>query len=275
MSFLKWIGSNHPKHALMLTSPHSGERIPAEASWMKVPDSKTLATDVDRYVDELYRPVCEKLSIPMLATEIHRYIIDLNRWPEDIDASAVEGATAKIENFVGGFHWSKTSGGAILIEKPIARELHDRLTKLYYEPFHLEVAKKQAEFASKYPKGATIYHFDCHSMPSKGTGLHRDSGEKRADVVISDLKGKSAGAAFKDLTIEAFKREGFNVSYNWPYYGGRITERYGHPEQRRETIQIELNRSLYLDESTRNKKASFEELRTRLQSVFSRILTSL
>lgn len=274
MNFLRWIGSNHPKHAMLLTSPHSGELIPAEAFWMKSVDPGALATDVDRYVDELYRPTCEALLVPMLATSIHRYVVDLNRWPADVDAASVEGATARVEQFVGGFHWSKTSAGVRLISKPISRDLHDNLTRLYYEPFHAAIAEKCDEFRQRYPS-QTLYHFDCHSMPSKGTGSHRDSGEERADVVISDLKGKSAGARFKDLTINAFENEGFRVAYNWPYYGGRITERYGNPARGHETIQIELNRRLYLDETTRNKKASFEELRTRLQKVFTRILAGL
>lgn len=274
MSFLKWIGSNHPKHALFLTSPHSGERIPDEATWLKPIEPSVLSIDVDRYVDELYRPLCETLSVPLLATDIHRYVVDLNRWPDDIDASSVEGASHEVKHFVGGFHWSKTSRGDVLIAKPISRVIHDELVHRYYEPFHDQISKKCSELRKRDP-AQTLYHFDCHSMPSKGTGSHRDSGEERAEVVISDLKGKSASARFKDITLAAFEAEQFRVSYNWPYYGGRITERYGNPSQRHETIQIELNRNLYLDETTRNKKASFEELRTRLQKVFTRILNAL
>jgi len=88
-------------------------------------------------------------------------------------------------------------------------------------------------------------------MPSKGTSKHKDNGEQRAEVVISDQHGKTCSEKLKDLVIKAYEEAGFEVAYNWPYIGGRIVGSYGHPENNVESIQVELNRSLYMDESTK------------------------
>src|SRR4051812_3524776 len=118
---------------LMITSPHSGEKVPVEATWLKDIDPLVLLADVDRFVDELYRPICNAQKIPMVAMEIHRYVIDLNRLPSDIDATCVQGASAeKNTAFVSGFHWAKTTLGDVLLSEPIPRDLHEKLTELYY-----------------------------------------------------------------------------------------------------------------------------------------------
>ena len=112
-------------------------------------------------------------------------------------------------------------------------------------------------------------------MPSQGTGLHLDRGEKRADIVISDFKGKSASPEFKDLVIQGFEEQGFSVSYNWPYFGGRITQRYGKPQDGHHTIQIELNRALYLNESNYELLRHVDEFRGRLSKVMEKIVFGL
>ena len=72
--------------------PHSGERVPDECTWLQNIDERVLMCDVDRYVDRLYETTLGKLGIPFVKTEWHRYAADLNRIPEDIDASSVTGA---------------------------------------------------------------------------------------------------------------------------------------------------------------------------------------
>ena len=84
-----------------------------------------------------------------------------------------------------------------------------------------------------------------------GTRMHRDPGERRADIVVSDCLGKSCDPHFRDLVIAAYTISGFKVGYNWPYMGGRVTEQYGHPSKGQHAIQVELNRALYMDEKTK------------------------
>ena len=137
--------------------------------------------------------------------------------------------------------------------QPMSQEMHQKFIDLIFKPFHGDVKKQFAVFKEQGAK--QVYHVDLHSMPSKGTTQHRDPGQTRASIVISDCEQKSCSTQFRDLVIDAYRAEGFDVAYNWPYMGGRVTETYGHPELGQHSIQIELNRALYMDESTKREKA--------------------
>ena len=60
-------------------------------------------------------------------------------------------------------------------------------------------------------------------MPSVGTSFHKDPGEKRADIVVSDAHGKSVPKEYCDLVVSSYQSAGFQVKVNWPYVGGGIT----------------------------------------------------
>ena len=234
----------------LVTIPHSGEKVPPQAPWLQNLPEEILMCDVDRYVDRLYEPTLQKLKIPFTKTEWHRYAGDLNRLPEDVDASSVIGHKNPAGLHSRGFLWTITTTELPLMKAPIPASRHQELVQLISEPFHASVEKLYANF-----KGSSkIYHLDAHSMPSVGTRQHRDPGERRADIVVSDNKGQSCGPEFRDLVIAAYCTAGFKVAYNWPYFGGRVTEHYGKPAQGREALQVEMNRSLYMDEVTKQFK---------------------
>ena len=252
---------------LMATLPHSGEMIPPEAQWLMGLDEVTLMGDVDRYVDRLYEASLQSLGIPYVKTQWHRYAADLNRLPSDIDAEAVEGNANAPGTFPRGFHWVYNTHGEKILKQPLPQPTHQALVDRVYSPFHQEV---QTLAQSLLLKG-DVYHLDLHSMPSVGTAQHRDPGEHRKDVVISDSKGKSCAAPFKDWVIESFQHEGFSVAYNWPYFGGRLTEQYGQPQQRHHVVQVELNRALYMNEATKQINADWKIIEARLFRVVRRI----
>lgn len=234
---------------LFVSIPHSGEQIPPEVTWLQGLPETLLMYDVDRYVDRLYDSNLSRLGIPFVKTEWHRYVVDLNRWTDDVDADSVEGHPNPSGRFPRGLHWSITTAGEKLMPKPMPRALHEKLVQAYFRPFHDAV---KAQYAAWHARGfATVYHIDAHSMPSVGTREHRDPGERRKDIVVSDCQGRSCSKRFLDLVTQSYRDAGFEVGYNWPYFGGRVTETYGHPDKGAEAIQVELNRSLYMDETTK------------------------
>jgi N-formylglutamate amidohydrolase len=238
-----------PKPSLLVTIPHSGEKVPAQATWLQSLPEEILMCDVDRYVDFLYEPALQKLHLPYAKTEWHRYAGDLNRIPEDVDAGSVRGNTNPAGMHRRGFLWAITTYNHQLMPGPIDSKTLQELVQLIYEPFHASVRK----LYENYEKDGRqkIFHIDAHSMPSVGTKEHKDPGERRADIVVSDCLGKSCDPHFRDLVIAAYVTAGFKVAYNWPYVGGRVTERYGEPSKNHHAIQVELNRSLYMDEVTK------------------------
>ena len=237
---------------LIVTIPHSGEKVPPQTPWLKALPEEILMCDVDRYVDFLYEPSLQRLYVPYVKTEWHRYAADLNRIPEDVDASSVLGNATPAGTHARGFHWVITTYKQQVMPQPMSVESHKELVELIYNPFHEGIRKLYSDLHAKGFK--KTFHIDAHSMPSVGTSEHRDPGELRADIVVSDSKGKSCDPRFKDLVIAAYVTAGFKVGYNWPYFGGRVTEQYGVPARDQHTLQVEMNRALYMDEKTKKLK---------------------
>lgn len=256
--------------AFFATIPHSGEKIPNFCTWLQGLDEKILMCDVDRFVDRLYEPSLNALKIPFVKTEWHRYAADLNRVPEDIDQSSVTGAKLAAGAHARGFHWVMTTTELILMPQPMPLETHQKLVELVYEPFHQSVRNLYEAFKSQGAK--QVFHLDLHSMPSLGTRQHRDPGELRADIVVSDCLGKSSHPDFVDLVITSYARAGFKVGYNWPYMGGRVSEQYGQPQKGQHTVQVELSRSLYMNEDTKHLRSDLlSSIQGRLNTALTRI----
>lgn len=232
-----------------ITIPHSGEIVPPEATWLQGLPEKVVMCDVDRYVDQLYLPTLQTLNITHVIADFHRYVVDLNRLAEDVDASSVEGHKNPPGTIATGLIWVKTTTGIPLLPRPISQRLYQQLVEQYFLPFHNKIEGIYARFQAA---GAQrIFHLDAHSMPSMGTDFHRDPGQRRAEIVVSDMEGKSCAGDFKDLVIASYREAGFDVAYNWPYVGGRLTQTYGRPKVGHHSIQVELRRDLYMNEESK------------------------
>lgn len=277
--FKDWIQSvGNCAKPLIITIPHSGETIPPEAPWLTTLPETLLMFDVDRFVDQLYFPALSGLELPWISTKWHRYACDLNRLETDVDAGSVIGSTNKKGQFPRGLIWSMTTTGERLMPQPIDQATFHSLLERCFFPFHEAVQALAEKVVPATARHGTrsLFHLDLHSMPSLGTREHRDPGESRADLVISNQDGKSSSREFFEIVIQAARYEGFQISENWPYKGGRITEAYGRPHDGWQTVQIELNRKLYMDEVTKKKVPGlFEETQTRLGRVLDDIVNRL
>jgi N-formylglutamate deformylase len=221
----------------------------------------------------LYAPAISRLKLPHVIAEWHRYVIDLNRLPEDVDAESVRGHANPPGSFTTGLLWVKTTTGVRLMREPIAKELHRQLLEKYFFPFHARIEENYARFRQAGAK--QIFHIDCHSMPSWGTGAHRDPGQHRAEIVISDFNGKSCRPDFKELVVEAYDKAGFQTALNWPYVGGRLTQQYGKPARNQHAIQVELRRDLYMDEKSKKLVPQAEEVKQRLLKALTHVVQNL
>ena len=232
---------------LLVSIPHSGEKIVNETYWLRDLDEVTLMYDVDRFIDQIYQPALDRHQIPKVIAQYHRYVVDCNRWPSDVDCDSVEGSKNPSGSHSTGLHWRNTTAGFILIKKPISTDLHENILKKYYEGFFHEIDS----IYKKWSQRENIYHLDIHSMPSYGTKAHRDPGEDRADIVIGNELGKTATEEWTEQVRAAYRNQGFTVRLNHPYRGGTIVEKYGHPSRGRQALMIELNRKLYMNEKTK------------------------
>ncbi len=251
------------KERFFLTSPHSGEKVPDDVYWLKDLPEHILMFDVDRFVDQLYQSTAQELKVPFIKSQWHRYFSDANRLPDDVDQGSVVGSKHAKGKFLTGLIWQKTSQDHVLLKDPISAQLYEVLIQKYYKEFHYLVQAKYSTYFSINQN--PVYQLDLHSMPSVGTSIHRDPGEKRAEIVISDQNGKSASKAYVDLVKKAYEDSGFKIAYNWPYIGGRVTETYGLPSKNQHCVQVELRRDLYMNEVTKQKNENeFLNLKIRL-----------
>ena len=257
-----------------VTIPHSGEQVPEEVTWLKGLSEPHLMRDVDRYVDRLYAPGIQQHNVFSIQTPWHRYVVDLNRLPGDIDEDSVIGAPHESGAFTTGLHWVNTTQGEPLITTPMSMELHQQLVDKYHRPFHAQVETHYSQCFAKTP-GTKMYQLDAHSMPSWGTEAHRDPGQQRPQIVVSDFHGASCEPQYKDLVIAAYEAAGFQVAYNFPYVGGRVTQLYGKPDQNQHCIQVEMRRDLYMNEDTKALEASSKGVSEKVSKALGLIIEGI
>lgn len=262
------------KKPILVSIPHNGEQVVEECPWLKELDEVTLMYDVDRFVADMYQSALDQHKIPTVITPYHRYVVDCNRWPTDVDCDSLEGSDNPSGSHPTGLHWRKTTAGYVLFKNPLSRKLHEDILKKYYEGFFRNI---DSLYESLNKTGTeNIYHLDIHSMPSRGTDAHRDPGEYRADIVIGNEKEQTASAEWTNQVMTAYQNQGFEVSLNYPYTGGTIVEKYGNPKEGRQALMIELNRKLYMNENSKQivpEKA--EPVKQRLNKVIFEIYNQL
>jgi N-formylglutamate deformylase len=114
------------------------------------------------------------------------------------------------------------------------------------------------------------WHLNLHSMPSNAyERLGLSSNKVLADVVLGDLQGTACRPEFTALVAEAFKQQGYTVAINDPYAGMDLLREHGHPARHQQSLQIELNRALYLNEQTREPLPQFPQVKADLSHVLA------
>ena len=103
---------------------------------------------------------------------------------------------------------------------------------------------------------------DAHSMPSQATRLSAQG--RRIDFVLGDRHGRSCDNRLTDWLEGELTQRGWQVARNKPYAGGYITDRYGRPAKGTHTVQIEINRAIYMDETNYTKHTGFARLQNEL-----------
>jgi N-formylglutamate deformylase len=246
---------------LVFDSPHSWPEWPAHATDPLVP-RKVLQSSWDAYVDELWGQALEG-GVPLLAARFHRACIDANRGRDDIDAQMLQGAwptlllpTRKSAVGMGLIRRDALPGVPMYAGKLPVVEVRERIAR-YYDPYHAELARL---IGAAHQRFGFACHIDCHSMKSVGNAMNDDPGRARPDIVVSDLDGRASAREFTAHVATGLAELGLRVQVNDPYKGAELIRRHGRPAQGRHSVQIEINRALYMDEKTFEKTAGFERL---------------
>ena len=252
---------------LVFDSPHSGNTEAVEFG--SALPTEVLRRAEDSYVDELFADVAG-YGATLIAAAFPRAFIDVNRAPDDIDPDLLDGAwpeplrpTVRSERGIGLIR-RLVGPGDIIYQRPLS--VADVLARLddHYRPYHAHLERTLTGHRRRYGR---VFHVNCHSMKSVGNATTPDGPTERVDIVIGDLNGRSCRSDFTRFVAGAFSSRGYSVALNDPYAGAFILERYGDPEGGTHSLQVEINRALYMDEETRRRHDGFERLRADLGAI--------
>ncbi|HXN15706.1 MAG TPA: N-formylglutamate amidohydrolase [Usitatibacter sp.] len=257
---------------LVLDSPHSGTDYPDDFRPAVAPEMLRQAED--SYVEELFA-AAPHLGATLIAARFARSYIDPNRSLLDIDVSLLEStwpgpafASRKTELGIGLIWRVLDSGDAIYARKLSIDEVKQRIVR-YHQPY--QRALKRALDAAHEHFGA-VWHINCHSMPAVGGRVAEDGpGRPRADFVLGDRDGSTCEAAFTALVAGALREMGYEVKINDPYKGVELIRVFSDPAAGRHSLQIEVNRRLYMNERTREKSAGFALLKNHLDRLLKTV----
>jgi N-formylglutamate amidohydrolase len=259
-------GPREPELPLVLDSPHSGNRFPADFD--AVVSEAELREAEDSYVDELWEAAVS-LGAPLLVAQFPRTYVDPNRHAGDIDPDLVDGAwqgdiVASGKAKIGkSLIWRTLEDGRPIYARKLSPEEVRRRIEGFHAPYH-EALRGLLDTAHQ--RFGAVWHLNCHSMRAVA-GKQSDDGEgrRRADIVLGDRDGTTCDPEFTQFVRVTLAGMGYEVKVNDPYKGVELVRAYSDPRAKRHSLQVELNKRLYMDEATLAKNADFDGLRSNLR----------
>jgi N-formylglutamate amidohydrolase len=252
---------------LVLDSPHSGTAYPDDFDHL--PPRDVVRQAEDTHVEALYA-AAPSIGATLIEALFPRAYIDPNRHRSDIDPQLLADAwsepiTPSRKTELGiGLVWRLAHGGVPMYARKLsAAEVRRRITD-FYEPYHACVS---AALDRRHAAFGAVWHINCHSMPAVGDVMSEDPGRARADFVLGDRDGSTCAPEFTAFVARTLTGLGYDVAINDPYKGVELVRMHGRPAQRRHSLQIEINRRLYMDESTLSRHSGFATLQSNLQSL--------
>src|SRR5581483_11967562 len=256
---------------VLFNSPHSGSVYPRDFLATTRLDLAALRRSEDSFVDELAMGVV-KCGFPLMRAHFPRCFVDVNREPYELDPRMFDGRLPSFANTRS----MRVAGGLGTVARVVgdAQEIYhqripidDALRRIegLYKPYHRALRRLLTRVHRDFGTAVLV---DCHSMPSMA-GTKDD--RPRADIVLGDRYGTSCVGIVADVVDETFRALGYAVSRNKPYAGGFITEHYGNPAAGLHSIQIEINRALYMDEKRYERSATFGRLAADIMTLAERL----
>jgi len=209
-----------------------------------------------------------------------RSYLDANRDTTEVDVTMLDGpwpapvatdpAVQSKVRLGKGLIWRCTDDGVALYDRKLGvAEVQARITRCW-QPYHGAV--KQAIDAAHARHGYNI-HVNCHSMPAVAASHATDfPGLVHADFVVGNRDATTSSEALARLVCDHLRALGYRVEYNHPYKGVELVRRYGRPAEHRHSLQLEINRKLYMDEATLAMTDGFAPLQADLRSLVDRLL---
>ena len=268
MSFIQLTAPHSSPTPVLVEVPHAGLLIPNDIEPEIEAIPSAVLRDSDIYVDRLYRGAPEH-GATLLVSRVSRYVVDLNRGPEEVDVAAVPRHPKARHIPARGVVWRARTDGTPLLRAPLTQAQFQHRIDRYYTPYHQTLRDAAARLHAEH---GHVVILAAHSMPSTGRRHFGGRQLRRADIVPGTRGRSTADGRIIDLVDAHFRAAGLSVRHDQPYRGGWTTANYGAPRRGQHAIQIELNRALYVEEHTSEvKTGDFERLREVLDRLVGKL----
>ena len=180
---MTFVELTHPRATpspVLVEVPHSGLQVPPAVESEIDATPLAMLRDSDIYVDQLYRRAPEK-GATLLVSRVSRYVVDLNRGPDEVDSAAVPRHPKARHIPARGVVWRARTDGTPLLRAPLTVEQFTRRLELYYQPYHRTLRDVAAQIREQHGQ---VVILAAHSMPSAGRRMLGRGEVRRADVVI-------------------------------------------------------------------------------------------
>ena len=267
-------GPAAPRTPLILDSPHSGFAFPDDFG--SALSEFDLREGEDCFVDELYLPATER-GIGLIAACAPRTYIDPNRHQGDIDLALLEDGRWPGELVASGkarigkaLIWRTLDDGRAIYDRKLAVAEIERRIERFHRPYHRVLAER---IDATHARFGASWHINCHSMNAvAGAQGEGGAGKARADFVVGDRDGTTCDSGIHRARPELLAGMGYDVRVNDPYKGVELVRAYSNPGARRKSLQLEINKRLYMDEATRNEERQLRRIAEDLLTLVDAVL---
>lgn len=257
--------------AMVFASPHSGSDYPEWFLRRSLLNARSIRSSEDAFVDRLFASA-PRHGAPLLMAGPPRAFLDLNRGAEELDPALIQGIRKPVTNprvasGLGVIPRVVANGRPIYHGKLALEEASRRIDR-YWRPYHACLQSLMDDTRALMGRAVLI---DCHSMPHEALESLGLPASLRPQVVLGDRFGASADPEIVEEIEAAFAGAGLRVARNVPFAGAYITQHYGRPARKQHAVQIEIDRSLYMDESRIEPRPDFDQFCLLLEDVIARI----
>ncbi len=253
--------------SVVFASPHSGRNYPWSFLRKSVLDAHVIRSSEDAFVDLLFADAPD-FGAPLLCAQIPRAFVDLNRDSDELDPALIEGVrrtahNPRVASGLGVIPRVVSNGRAIYRGKISKLDAEMRLRN-HWQPYHDVLENLLAQSQTLFGEAILV---DCHSMPHEAIESASRLGQPKAEIVLGDQFGGAAGGDVMDAIEAAFVSAGLKVARNAPFAGAFITQHYGKPARRQHVVQIEIDRSLYMNEQRIRPNKNFQSFQKMICSI--------
>lgn len=250
---------------ILLSVPHCGTAFPEELIAEYDPKLIESPDDTDWFVDQLY-DFAPSRGITMISANWSRWVIDLNRDPDDkplyADGRIITGL-CPVTDFLGE---------ALYVDRRqlVSAAETTRRRELYYWPYHHKLLALAESLKATFGK---VLIWDCHSIRQTVTTIYN---QKFPDLILGDADQQSASPVLSQISLASLRSSAYDVRHNFLFKGGYITRAYGMPNRGQHALQLEMSKINYMDDDEqRYAPDRASKMRLLLQDTLEKLAVAL